>query len=375
MGKDYYAILGVSRNATQEEIKKAYRRVALKYHPDRNPGDKEAEEKFKEAAEAYEVLSDPEKRARYDRFGSEAFSGGAGGFHDFNDIEDIFRHFSDIFGDFFGGGFETRNTTRSTRRGPRLKGTDLRINLQINLKDIVHGSERKIKVKRRTVHPQTYYQTCPACGGSGRVQRITHTIFGPAQTTATCRQCGGTGQVLVRKPAGTDENGMIWKEEIVTVKIPKGVREGVQLRVGQKGNDAPSGNGVPGDLLIHFKEKNDSPFHIDGLNLHFDLPLSLPELVLGTSKIIDTPHGKIKIHIPKGTSPNKTFRIPGKGIPKLNTEYYGDLLIHLDVHIPTRLSEEDRKYFEKKLNDPNFQVKKGTKRKSFFERIHEIFSS
>jgi molecular chaperone DnaJ len=372
MGKDYYAILGVSRNATQEEIKRAYRRLAIKYHPDKNPGDKNAEEKFKEAAEAYEILSDPEKRARYDRFGEAAFAGG--GAPHYTDINDIFRHFSDIFSDFFGEGFgQTYGSGFGGRTNRTVRGTDLRIKLKIDLKDIVNGGERKIKVKRKVLHPETRFQTCPTCHGHGKISRVTHTIFGPAQTTSTCPQCGGTGSIAVSKPYGTDEHGMIWKEEIVTVKIPKGIREGVQLKVAQKGNDAPSPNGIPGDLLVTFKEEIHSDFFIENTDLHHQIHLSLPEAVLGTSKFIETPHGKIKLNIDGPVEPGKVLRIRGKGIPDLNTSRYGDLYIHIKVHLPEKLSDEDIRYFKKKLEDKNFEVKKKNK-KSFFQKIHDIFS-
>ncbi len=375
MGKDYYAILGVSRTATQEEIKKAYRRLAVKYHPDKNPGDKEAEEKFKEAAEAYEVLSDPEKRARYDRYGEAAFSG-AGGAPHFTDVEDIFRHFGDIFSDLFGehfGGFSGGFTGRNTRGGgPRVKGSDLRIRLKITLNEMVHGGERKIKVKRKIKAPETVYQTCPRCNGSGRVTRVTHTIFGPAQTRSSCPQCGGLGQVLAYRPSGSDENGMIWTHDVVSVKIPKGIREGVQLKVAQKGNEAPAQNGIPGDLLVTFKEEIPDKFVIEDLDLHYQIHLSLPEAVLGTSKIIDTPHGKIKINLEGPVESGKVLRIRGKGIPQLNTDHYGDLFVHVKVHLPEKLSKEDKAYFRSKLNDPNFQVKSG--QKSFFQKIHDLFS-
>jgi molecular chaperone DnaJ len=371
MGKDYYAILGVSRTATQEEIKRAYRRLAIKYHPDKNPGDKNAEEKFKEAAEAYEVLSDPEKRARYDRFGEAAFSGG--GAPHYTDIEDIFRHFGDIFSDFFGdsfGGFGSRHT--GSRRTARVKGSDLRIKLKIDLKDIVQGGERKIKIRRKVKSDETVYRTCPTCNGSGRVTRVTHTIFGPAQTRSTCPQCGGTGQVLSYRPDGTDENGLVWSEEIVTVKIPKGVREGVQLKVAQKGNDAPSSNGIPRDLLVSFTEKIPDNFVIEDLDLHHQIHISLPEAVLGTSKIIDTPHGKIKLNLESPVEPGKVLRIRGKGIPQLNTERYGDLYVHIKVHMPEKLSKEDIAFFKSKLKDERYKVK--PKQKSFFQKIHDLFS-
>ncbi len=374
MGKDYYAILGVSRTASQEEIKKAYRRLAIKYHPDRNPGDRAAEEKFKEAAEAYEILGDPEKRAKYDRFGEAAFAGG-GGPHHYEDVEDIFRHFSDIFSDFFGegfGGFSSRSRSSSYGRRPRVKGTDLRIRLNLSLEDIVRGGERKIKVKRKIKAPETVYKTCPQCNGTGKISRVTHTIFGPAQTRSTCSHCGGSGEIIDYRPAGSDENGMIWKEEIVKVKIPKGIREGIQLKVAQKGNDAPATNGVPGDLLVTFKEKIPERFVIENLDLHMPLHLNLPEAVLGTSKTIETPHGKIKLNLEAPVEPGKILRIPGKGIPKLNTDHYGDLYIHVKVHLPRKLSKEDIEYFESKLEDENFKVK--SKQKSFFQKIHDLFS-
>ena len=373
MGKDYYAILGVSRSATQEEIKKAYRRLAIKYHPDRNPGDKEAEEKFKEAAEAYEILGDPEKRARYDQFGEAAFAGG-GGAHHYTDVEDIFRHFGDIFRDFFGNDFGSGYGGFRGQSGRyTAKGRDLRVRLTVGLKEMVHGGERKIKVRRKVRAHDSHYEICPVCHGSGQVSRITHTIFGPAQTTSTCRHCGGTGHILQSRGKGADDEGLVWTEEIISIKIPKGVREGVQLKVAQKGHDAPTGNGIPGDLYVVFNEQIPDHYRIDELDLHVLLDLSLPEAVLGTAKTLETPHGKIKLNLEGPIQPGKILRIRGKGIPALNTNQYGDLLVHLKVHMPSKLTESDKKYFRSKLNDENFQVKK-TKRKSFFEKIHDIFS-
>ena len=374
MGKDYYAVLGVSRTATQAEIKKAYRRLAIKYHPDRNPGDAEAEEKFKEAAEAYEVLGDPEKRARYDQFGEAAFGNGAGGPH-FDNMEDIFRHFGDIFRDFFGegfSGFEGRQTHYGGQ-GHRVKGKDLRVRLKIDLDQMVNGGERKIKVKRKVRAAESQYSVCPSCGGRGTVSRVTHTIFGPAQTHTTCRQCGGTGYILSRRAPGSDENGLVWTEEVVTVRIPKGVREGIQLKVAQKGHDAPAPNGIPGDLYVVFEEKETPGFRIEGNDLHYLMDLSLPEAVLGTSKTIDTPHGKIKINLEAPVEPGKVLRIRGKGIPEVNTDYYGDLFIHIKVHLPDKLSPEDEAFFRSKLKDKNFDVQQGRK-KNFFQKIQDIFS-
>ena len=375
MGKDYYAILGVSRQATQAEIKKAYRRLAIKYHPDRNPGDKVAEEKFKEAAEAYEILGDPEKRARYDQFGDAAFANG-GGAHHYEDVNDIFRHFSDIFNDIFGGGFGGGFGERQTSYGNRarqVKGKDLRVRLKIGLEEMVRGGERKIKVRRKVRAAGTEYAVCPSCGGRGTVSRVTHTIFGPAQTHSTCRQCGGTGYVLSRRAPGSDENGLEWTEEVVTVRIPKGVREGIQLKVAQKGHEAPAPGGVAGDLYVVFEEKETPGFRIEGRDLHYILDLSLPEAVLGTAKTIDTPHGKIKINLEGPVEPGKVLRIRGKGIPEVNTDRYGDLFIHVRVHLPDKLSAEDEAYFRSKLNDRNFDVKQNRK-KNFFQKIHDIFS-
>jgi len=373
MKKDYYEILGINRNATAAEIKKAYRKMAIKYHPDKNPGDKKAEEKFKEAAEAYEVLSDPDKKARYDQFGHDAFqgTGGFGGHH--MNMEDIFAQFGDIFGDFFGGGFSSQSR-RSSGRTVRVKGADLRVKLKVTLKDIINGGEKKIKIKRKVKAPGTIYQTCHQCRGTGRVSRVTNTIFGRMQTTGTCNVCHGSGQILQKRGPGSDANGMISKEEVVTVKLPKGVRNGVQLRVAGKGNEAPGENGIPGDLIVQLIEISDDKFKREGNNLHHDLYISIPEAVLGTDKIVDTPHGKIKLKLEAGIQPGKILRLKNKGVPDIEGYGQGDMLININVWMPKKLDKEQREFFKKHYDHPNFQPNPGKSEKSFFEKIHDMFS-
>jgi molecular chaperone DnaJ len=374
MKKDYYEILGISRSATAAEIKKAYRKMAIKYHPDKNPGDKEAEENFKLAAEAYEVLSDPDKKARYDQFGHDAFTGagGFGGAHHM-DMEDIFSQFGDIFGDFFGGGFSSQGR-RSNRRQATSRGSDLRVKLKVTLEDIIKGGEKKIKIKRKVKAPGTTYQTCHQCGGSGRVTRVTNTIFGRMQTNGTCNVCGGSGQVLKSRGEGSDAHGMITKEDIVSINLPKGVRNGVQLRVGGKGNEAPGSNGIPGDLIVQLIEQSDDKFKREGNNLHYDLYITIPEAVLGTDKIIETPHGKIKINLEPGTQAGKILRLRNKGVPDIDGYGNGDLLINVNVWIPKKLDKEQKEFFNRHFNHPNFQPNPGKSEKSFFEKIHDMFS-
>ena len=375
MKRDYYEILGVSKTATAAEIKRAYRKKAIQYHPDKNPGDKEAEEKFKEAAEAYEVLSDPEKKARYDQFGHQAFegAGGFGGGH-FTNMEDIFAQFGDIFGDIFGGGFRSSHGRAGGRTAPRYRGSDLRVKLKITLKDIINGGEKKIKIKRKVKADGTTYQTCHQCNGTGKVHRVTNTIFGRMQTTGTCNVCGGTGQVLKSRGEGSDANGMILKEDIVSISLPKGVRNGVQLRVGGKGNEAPGTNGVAGDLIVQLIEESDKDFKREGNNLHYDLYISMPEAVLGAEKIIETPSGKIKLRLEPGTQSGKILRLKNKGVPDIDGYGTGDLLVNVNIWVPKKLDKEQKEFFKKYFDHPNFKPNPGKSEKSFFERIHDLFS-
>ncbi len=369
--KDYYEILGVSKNATASEIKKAYRKLALKYHPDKNPDDKAAEAKFKEAAEAYEVLSNEDKKARYDQFGHQAFDG-AGGFGGGGmNMEDIFSQFGDIFGSGFsgfGGGFG--------RAGGqvRVKGSNLRIRVKLTLKEIANGVEKKIKVKRKVQASGVTYKTCTTCNGTGQVTRVTNTILGRMQSAATCNTCGGSGQLVDKKPSNADAQGMVTKEETVAIKIPAGVVEGMQLKVSGKGNEAPGKNSISGDLLVAIEEIPDAKLQREGDNLYYDMYISFPDAVLGTSKEIETVTGKVRIKIEAGVQSGKILRLRGKGIPNINGYGKGDLLVHINVWTPTKLSKEQQSFFEKMREDENFKPKPKNTDKSFFEKIKDMFA-
>jgi molecular chaperone DnaJ len=371
MKQDYYEILGVSKGASAAEIKKAYRKMAIKYHPDKNPGDTEAEEMFKKSAEAYEVLSNPEKRQRYDQFGHKAFEGGGFGGGGMN-MEDIFSQFGDIFGSAFGGGgFGGFSGFGGGRRA--VKGSNLRIRVQLTLEEIANGVEKKIKVKRKKVAQGTTYKTCDTCNGTGQVTRIQNTILGRMQTATTCNVCGGAGQMVDKKPANADENGMLLTEETVSIKIPAGVVDGMQLKVSGKGNDAP-GNGIAGDLLVAIEEKPHSTLQREGDNLHYDLYISFSEAVLGGSKEIDTVTGKVRIKIEPGVQSGKILRLRNKGIPSINSYGTGDLLVHVNVWTPKSLTKEQREFFEKMTDSEHFQPNPEKEDKSFFEKVKDMFS-
>ncbi len=366
--EDYYDILGVGKNASADEIKKAYRKKALKYHPDKNPDDKKAEDMFKKSAEAYEVLSDPDKKARYDQFGHSAFEG-AGGFGGGGmNMEDIFSQFGDIFGGAFGGfgGF-------GGSRQRIVKGSNLRIRVKLTLEEIANGVEKKIKVKRKVKAPGTTYKTCTTCNGSGQVTRVTNTILGRMQTATTCSTCSGAGQSLDKRPAGADAHGLITNEETVPIKIPAGVVEGIQLKVSGKGNDAP-GNGIAGDLLVVISEEEHATLKREGDNLHYDLYVSFPDAVLGTSKEIDTVSGKVRIKIEPGVQSGKILRLRGKGIPSINGYGKGDLLVHVNVWTPKTLNKEQKAFFEGMKEDEHFAPKPESSDKSFFEKVKDMFS-
>ncbi|TQI71587.1 molecular chaperone DnaJ [Gramella sp. Hel_I_59] len=375
MKEDYYEILGVSKDASAAEIKKAYRKLALKYHPDKNPGDSSAEDMFKKSAEAYEVLGNQEKRAKYDRFGHQAFDGGGfGGGGGGMNMDDIFSQFGDIFGGGFGGGGGFSGFGGGFGGGQRrAKGSNLRIRVSLNLEEIANGCEKKIKVKRKIQASGTTYKTCTTCNGSGQVTRVTNTILGRMQTASPCTTCGGSGQIIDKKPEGADAQGLIMKEETVSIKIPAGVEDGMQLKVSSKGNDAP-GNGIPGDLLVAIEEKEHPSLQREGDNLHYDLYISYSEAALGTSKEIDTVTGKVRIKIEEGVQSGKILRLRGKGISSINGYGKGDLLVHVNVWTPKTLNKEQKEFFERMANDDNFQPNPEKSDKSFFEKVKDMFS-
>jgi molecular chaperone DnaJ len=371
MKQDYYEILGIEKSASAAEIKKAYRKKAIEYHPDRNPGDTAAEEKFKKAAEAYEVLSDPDKRARYDRYGHAAFEGGGGFGSGGMNMEDIFSQFGDIFGSAFGGGFSGFSGFGGGQR--RVKGSNLRIRVTLDLEEVATGVEKKVKVKRKVQAPGVTYKTCPTCGGSGQVTRVTNTILGRMQTAPAYSACGGSGQVIGEKPADADAHGLNYKEETVSIKIPAGVESGMQLKVTGKGNEAP-GNGIPGDLLVAIETEEHPTLKREGDNLHYDLYISIPDAVLGTSKEVDTVSGKVRIKLEPGIQSGKILRLRNKGIQSLNGYGSGDLLVHVNVWTPKELSKEQKEFFEKMQSDEKFEPKPEKSDKSFFEKVKDMFS-
>ena len=371
--RDYYDILGVNKSASATEIKKAYRKMALKYHPDKNPDDKEAEAKFKEAAEAYEVLSNADKKARYDQFGHQAFEG-AGGFGGGGmNMDDIFSQFGDIFGGAFGGGGFSGFGGGFGGGQRRVKGSNLRIRVKLSLEEIANGVEKKIKVKRKVQAEGTTYKTCTTCNGSGQVTRVTNTILGRMQTATTCNTCGGAGQTIDKKPSDADAQGLKIKEETVSIKIPAGVVDGMQLKVSGKGNEAP-GNGISGDLLVAIEEETHKSLQREGDNLHYDLYVSLPDAVLGTSKEIDTVTGKVRIKVEAGVQSGKILRLRGKGIPSINGYGKGDLLVHVNVWTPKTLNKQQKEFFESMREDEHFSPKPESSDKSFFEKVKDMFS-
>lgn len=374
MKKDFYEILGISKSADAAAIKKAYRKKALEHHPDKNPDDKSAEEKFKLAAEAYEVLSDPNKKAKYDQYGHQAFDGSGGfggGGHGGMNMDDIFSQFGDIFGSAFGGGGGGFGGGGGGQR--RTKGSNLRIKVKLTLEEIANGVEKKVKVKRKVQAPGVTYRTCSTCNGQGQVMRVTNTILGRMQSASTCPACGGSGQILDKKPAEADSQGMILEDETVSIKIPAGVVDGMQLKVSNKGNDAP-GNSVPGDLIVAIEEQEHQFLKREGENLHYDLYISFSEAVLGISKDIEAINGKVRIKLEEGIQSGKILRLKGKGIPSINGYGNGDLLVHVNVWTPKTLNKDQRQFFEKNLTDENFIPNPEKSDKSFFEKVKDMFS-
>ena len=372
MKQDFYEILGIAKSASAAEIKKAYRKKAVEFHPDKNPGDSEAEEMFKKAAEAYEVLSDPNKKAKYDQYGHAAFEGGGfGGAGGGMNMDDIFSQFGDIFGSAFGGGGGFGGGFGGGQR--RVKGSNLRIRVKLSLEEIANGVEKKVKVRRKVQASGVTYKTCSTCNGQGQVTKIQNTILGRMQTAATCSTCGGSGQTVDKRPKDADAQGLRVEEETVSIKIPAGVEEGMQLKVPNKGNGAP-GNGVPGDLLVAIETKEHDTLKREGDNLHYDLYISISEAVLGTSKEIDSVGGKVRIKLESGIQSGKILRLRGKGVSSLNGYGAGDLLVHVNVWTPKELNKEQREFFERMQQTDNFEPKPEKSDKSFFEKVKDMFS-
>ena len=385
--RDYYEVLGVARTATAEEIKKAYRKKAIEYHPDRNTGNKEAEEKFKEAAEAYEILSDTAKRERYDRFGHAATGSGAGGFGGGMSMDDIFSNFGDIFGGHFGSAFRDFADSfggsfygSSSSRKATSKGSNLRVKVQISLNDVATGVEKKLKVNKLVAcshcggsgaKDSSSIKTCATCGGSGIVTQVQRTILGSMQTQSYCPSCNGTGRVITDKCRHCSGEGVVRAEEIIPINIPAGIEDGMQFTVRGKGNAARNG-GIAGDLIVLVEEEPHEELIRDGSDLIYNLMLDLPTAILGGTVEIPTITGKVKVKIDKGTQPNKVLRLRNKGLPHLQAYGTGDLLVNINVYIPENLSADERKTFEQFHNSPNFSPKPDDE-KGFFNRFKNMF--
>lgn len=381
--RDYYEVLGVGKNATPEELKKAYRKLALQYHPDRNPGNKEAEEKFKEAAEAYEVLSNPDKRARYDQFGF-AGMGGAGGYSGQGmSMDDIFSQFGDLFADFGLGSFFSGGFGGGSRSGgaARQRGSNIRVKVKLNLQEIEKGVKKKIKVNKYVPCSHCHGSgsengetaSCPTCKGRGQVLRTVNSLFGQMQTATTCPSCGGTGTVIKNKCKQCNGDGIVKGEEIIEIDIPAGVGEGMQLTLRGKGGAGPH-NGIDGDLLVLIEEEPHPDFERDGSNLIYNLFISVTDAILGTEAEVPTVSGKVRIKIAPGTQSGKMLRLRGKGLPNVNSYGTGDLLVNVNVWIPKKVSKEEENILQNLNKSSNFKPNPTDDDRSFFKRVRDYFS-
>lgn len=383
--RDFYEILGVSKSASADEIKKAYRKVAMQYHPDRNPGDKAAEEKFKEAAEAYEILSDADKRAQYDRFGHAGVSGNGRGFGGGGmNMEDIFSQFGDVFGeDLFGSFFGGGGRGRGAQRGQGTRGSNLRVKLKLNFEEIAKGVTKNIKVKKYTVcntcsgsgaKDKNSMQTCSTCHGSGQVRKVQNTFLGQMQTVTTCPTCGGEGSVITAKCGACKGDGRMYSEETISIDVPAGVQAGMQLNVSGRGNAGERG-GMPGDLIVLIEEETHKELQRDGLNVAYDLHISFTDAVFGTSVEVPTIDGRAKIKVPPGTQSGKLFRLKGKGFPNVHSSYEkGDQLIHVNVWTPQHLNEEEKSILQKLSDSYNMKPQPEKTEKGFFDKVRDLFS-
>lgn len=384
--RDYYEVLGVSKTASEDELKKAYRKMAMQYHPDKNPGDKVAEEKFKEAAEAYEVLSNSEKRARYDQFGHSGMGANGGGFGGgFSNMEDIFSHFGDIFGGHFSGGSFSGFGGGGGRRKRVNKGSDLRVTLKLTLEEIATGVDKKIKLKKKMAcsacsgsgaanNSSSAFKTCDTCHGTGQITQVQQSIFGAMQTASICPTCQGEGKIITDKCKECSGTGLINGEEVVTIPIPAGVEDGMQLSLSGKGNAAVRG-GINGDLLIVIEEVPHDFFQRDHMNIHYSHTISYIDAVLGTHIEIPTLSGKVKVKIEPGTPSGKLLRLKGKGLSDVHSKHYkGDQIININVWVPKNINKQEKELLEQLKTMPNMQPKEGAQDKGFFDRMKEYFN-
>jgi molecular chaperone DnaJ len=385
MKKDYYEILGTGKDASAEELKKAYRKKAMEYHPDRNPGNKDAEEKFKEAAEAYDVLSSPEKRARYDQFGHAGVSGASGNSGGYGidlDLETIFERFGDLLGGHFGGGFSGFTGGRRQQRPQKRKGTNLRVTVKLTFEEIAVNTEKKLKIKKHIPCPQcnglgtkdrANIITCPQCNGSGHVLHQQRSMFGIMQQAVMCDKCHGEGTIVKNPCSNCHGTGTVVGEEVILISIPAGVQDGMQLSMREKGNAASRG-GINGDLIVAIEEIPHELFEREGNNLYLNYYISFPQAALGGSVDIPTLDGKARIKLTAGTQGGQVLRLQGKGLPELHTHKRGDLIVNVNVWTPKTLTKEEKETIEKFLNSDNFTPKPGKNEKSFFNRVRQFFS-
>lgn len=368
--RDYYEVLGVERNASESDIKKAYRKMALKYHPDKNPDNEEAEDKFKEAAEAYEVLSNNEKRQRYDQFGHAGVDGSAGGGFGGMNMDDIFSQFGDIFGGGFSGGFGGGGGGARQRRA---RGSNLRVKMKLNLEEVADGVKKKIRVNKLVNAEGVSFKDCTTCRGAGRVQRVTQTFLGAMQTTTTCPNCQGTGKIIDKRPAGADAQGLKRQEEVIEIEIPAGVEDGMQLSVSGKGNAGPF-DGVPGDLLVVIEVEEHEELRRDGRNLHYDAYVNFADAALGATIEVPTVKGRARIKIDAGTQSGRMLRLRGKGLPSVQRYGVGDQFVHVNVWTPKKLSKEEKALIQKLRDSDNFKPNPDGNDKGFFQRVRDMFS-
>jgi molecular chaperone DnaJ len=386
--RDYYEILGVAKNASADEIKKAYRKKAIEFHPDKNPGDKAAEEKFKEAAEAYEILSDTQKRQRYDQFGHAGVGGASGGGAQWSgNMDDIFMHFGDIFGGHFGSafrdfarGFAEQQEYGGGQQQRKQRGSDLRVKVRLSLKEIANGADKKLKVQKLVscthcngsgAKDSNSVKTCPTCRGRGIVTQFQRTILGSMQTQSYCPNCNGSGKIITDRCQYCGGQGVTRAEDVVQVHIPAGVENNMQLTMRGKGNSAPNG-GINGDLLVLIEEEPHNELLRDGSDLIYNLLLDVPTAILGGTVEIPTVEGKVKVKIDKGTQSGKVLRLRNKGLPSVNSYGTGDLLVNIGIYIPENLSSDEKRIFEQFQASPNFKPN-ASSRNSFFERFKRMF--